>query len=62
LFDLPAFVLGRLAEAGVTSAEWTGDDTYSDARRFYSNRRAVHRGEGDYGRLLSAILLTDDRG
>jgi YfiH family protein len=61
LFDLPAFVLGRLAEAGVASAEWTGDDTYPDARRFYSNRRAVHRGEGDYGRLLSVILITDDR-
>ncbi len=44
------------------NAEWTGGDTYPDAERFYSNRRAVHRGEADYGRLLSAILITDDRG
>ncbi len=61
-FDLAAFVLGRLAAAGVSSAEWVGCDTYADDRRFYSNRRALHRGEGDYGRLLSAILITDDRG
>ncbi|HXQ45398.1 MAG TPA: laccase domain-containing protein, partial [Caulobacteraceae bacterium] len=61
-FDLPAFVLDRLGEAGVGSAAWTGGDTYPDAERFYSNRRAVHRGEADYGRLLSAILITDDRG
>ncbi len=37
------------------SAEWTGRDTFADEERFFSNRRAVHRGEGDYGRLLSAI-------
>ena len=60
-FDLPAFVLDRLAAAGVARAEWVGLDTYVDERRFYSNRRAVHRGEGDYGRLLSAILLSRGR-
>jgi YfiH family protein len=60
-FDLPGFVLGRLWEAGVTRAEWVGADTYADAERFYSNRRALHRGEADYGRLLSAILLTGGR-
>ncbi|MFI4974678.1 MAG: peptidoglycan editing factor PgeF [Caulobacterales bacterium] len=57
LFDLPAFALARLAAAGVTRAEWTGHDTYADAGLFFSNRRAVHRGERDYGRLLSAIML-----
>ncbi len=56
-FDLPAFVLDRLAAAGVGRAEWIGLDTYADEARFFSNRRAVHRGEGDYGRLLSAIAL-----
>jgi polyphenol oxidase len=60
-FDLPGFVLDRLAQAGVRRAEWVGCDTYPDARRFYSNRRALHQGEGDYGRLLSAILLTDGK-
>jgi YfiH family protein len=57
LFDLPGFVLSRLAAAGVTRAEWTGHDTLADEARFFSNRRAVHRGERDYGRLLSAITL-----
>jgi len=57
LFDLPAFVLSRLDVAGVARAAWTGDDTYPDAARFFSNRRAAHRGERDYGRLLSAIVL-----
>jgi hypothetical protein len=57
LFDLPGFVLSRLAAAGVPRAEWTGHDTLADEARFFSNRRAVHRGERDYGRLLSAITL-----
>ena len=57
LFDLPGFVLTRLAAAGVPRAEWTGHDTLTDEARFFSNRRAVHRGERDYGRLLSGITL-----
>ena len=32
-------------------------DTYADPDRFYSYRRATHRGEADYGRQLSAIAL-----
>jgi YfiH family protein len=58
MFDLPAFVLEQLRRAGVADAEWTGHDTCADEARFFSNRRAVHRGEPDYGRLLSAIMLT----
>jgi YfiH family protein len=57
LFDLPGFVLSRLAAAGVPSAEWIGRDTCAEADDFFSNRRALHRGEQDYGRLLSAIML-----
>ncbi|MBV8684833.1 MAG: peptidoglycan editing factor PgeF [Caulobacteraceae bacterium] len=57
LFDLPTFVLSRLAEAGVTRAEWIGRDTCAEAEDFFSNRRALQRGEADYGRLLSAIML-----
>ena len=57
LFDLPGFVLGRLAEAGVGEAEWVGRDTYAEPDLFFSNRRALHRQEADYGRLLSAIML-----
>jgi copper oxidase (laccase) domain-containing protein len=55
-FDLPAFVLARIAEAGVLRAEWVGCDTCAD-EDFFSNRRATKRGEADYGRLLSAITL-----
>lgn len=57
LFDLPGFVLDRLARAGVEQAEWIGGDTCADEALFFSNRRAFHRGEGDYGRLISAIML-----
>ena len=57
LFDLPAFVLWRLEQAGVADAAWTGHDTRTDATRFYSNRRAFLNGEADFGRLMSAISL-----
>jgi YfiH family protein len=57
LFDLPGFVLDRLARAGVAEAEWIGGDTYGDEALFFSNRRAFHRSEGDYGRLISGIML-----
>jgi len=57
MFDLPAYVLDRLGRAGVTLAEWIGRDSYTEADLFYSNRRALHLGEADYGRLLSAITL-----
>jgi len=57
LFDLPAFVLWRLEQAGVVDAAWTGHDTRTDAARFYSNRRAYLEGDADFGRLMSAISL-----
>ncbi|MDU8909679.1 peptidoglycan editing factor PgeF [Aestuariicoccus sp. MJ-SS9] len=55
-FDLPAFGLHRLRQAGV-EAEWTRHCTYSDPERFYSYRRATHAREADYGRLISVIRL-----
>ena len=42
-FDLPAFVLHRLAQAGVSQAEWVGRDTCADEPNFFSNRRAFKR-------------------
>ncbi len=56
-FDLPAFVLHRLAASGVAASEWIGRDTAADPE-FFSNRRAFKRGENDYGRLASAIMLS----
>ena len=58
LFDLPGFVLARLESAGVSACEWIGRDTCAEESEFFSNRRAFKRAEGDYGRLLSAIMLT----
>lgn len=56
-FDLPAYVLWRLEQAGVGEASWIGRDTAAEEADFFSNRRAFLRNEADYGRLMSAILL-----
>ena len=56
-FDLEAFVAHRLAEAGVRRIEALGLDTYPAADRFFSFRRATHRGEADYGRQIALIGL-----
>ena len=58
LFDLNRYTLDRLARAGV-AAQATGRCTYADEAGFFSYRRATHRGEGDYGRQISAIVLED---
>lgn len=57
LFDLPAYGLHRLREAGVGHAEWTRHCTYADPDRFFSFRRTTHLAEADYGRLISVIRL-----
>lgn len=57
MFDLPGYIAARLARLGVGTIEDLGLDTYSDEARFYSYRRATHRGEPDYGRLIAAITL-----
>ena len=57
MFDLPGYIAKRLAEAGIRHVSLTGLDTYSDERRFFSYRRATHRGESDYGRQISAIVI-----
>ena len=56
-FDLEAYVLSRLESAGIASATGLGLDTYADERRFFSYRRATHRGEADYGRQFALIGL-----
>ena len=55
MFDLHAFIVHRLRGAGTVVD--LGLDTYADAERFFSYRRMTHRGEPDYGRLVSAIML-----
>jgi YfiH family protein len=56
-FDLEGFVLSRLAASGLTRIEALGEDTYSQPERFFSYRRATHKGEADYGRQVSLIGL-----
>lgn len=58
-FDLPAYIVARLAGLGLASVGDLGLCTYRDEARFFSYRRATHRGEADYGRLLSAIALAE---
>jgi polyphenol oxidase len=57
MFDLPGYLRDRLKRAGVSAVHDLALCTYSDEARFYSYRRATHRHEADYGRLISAIAL-----
>jgi len=56
-FDLPAYAAMRLGVAGVERVETLGRDTYAEPDLFYSFRRATHRGEANYGRLISLVGL-----
>ena len=58
-FDLPAYVVHRLRESGIDQIEDLGVCTYSQPREFFSYRRTTHLKEPDYGRELSAIVLSD---
>lgn len=57
-FDLPGYVEDRLSRAGLTSIERQTLCTYEGESRFYSYRRTTHRNEPDYGRQISAIVVT----
>jgi YfiH family protein len=58
LFDLNLYTVDRLSRAGVIAAQ-LGRCTYAEEDLFYSYRRTTHRGEADYGRQISAIVLED---
>jgi YfiH family protein len=58
MFDLPGYIGMRLETAGIGEFANLGLCTYSDEERFFSYRRTTHRGEPDYGRLISTIVLT----
>ena len=57
LFDLGGYVEARLTALGLTEIERSTADTCCDEPRFFSYRRATLRGETDYGRCLSAIVI-----
>jgi len=56
-FDLEGYVAVRLEFAEIRRVERLGLDTYPDPQRFYSYRRATHRGEAAYGRQIALIGL-----
>lgn len=56
-FDLPGLIAQRLRATGIGRVVDLALDTYADEARFFSYRRATHRGEPDYGRLVGAIAL-----
>jgi len=56
-FDLAGYIEARLRAAAIGEFAALGLCTYGDEERFYSFRRATHRAEPDYGRLISAIAL-----
>lgn len=56
-FDLEGYVAARLADAGITRIEPLRLDTYAAPTRFFSFRRATHRGEAAYGREIALIGL-----
>jgi len=57
-FDLEGYVATRLAGLGLNRVEALGVCTYPAQNGFFSFRRTTHASEADYGREMSAILLT----
>jgi YfiH family protein len=57
-FDLEGFAAARLAAAGIGAIEPLSACTYARQGDFFSFRRTTHRKESDYGRQVSAIMLT----
>ena len=57
-FDLPGYVEARLSRAGIKNIERQSLCTYDHESLLFSFRRATHRGEPDYGRQISAIVVT----
>jgi YfiH family protein len=57
-FNLPAFIQAKLVSSDIHSFEQSQTDTYQSDDHF-SYRLTTHKGESDYGRQLSAIMLPE---
>ena len=57
-FNLTGYVAARLHGAGTGAVDDLKICTYGDSERFFSYRRSCHNGEADYGRQISAILIS----
>ena len=56
-FDLPGFIMARLAGAGLGKIADIGRDTFSHVARYHSHRRSTQACEANYGRQISMIAL-----
>ncbi|MBI1402862.1 MAG: peptidoglycan editing factor PgeF [Porphyrobacter sp.] len=56
-FDLPGYILARLAAAGLSKIADLDRDTFSHLARYHSHRRATQARAADYGRQISMIAL-----
>lgn len=57
-FDLKRFVLMKLRRAGLTQIDALPDCTYGQPGDYFSYRYNTHNDIADYGRNISAIILT----
>jgi hypothetical protein len=57
-FDLPAFVGARIAAIGNPHLDVLQECTAQNESKFFSYRRSQKRAEPDYGRQISAIVLS----
>lgn len=57
-FDLTGYVAARLIHAGAGDVGNLNLCTYADTERFFSYRRTCHKSEPDYGRQISAIVIS----
>ncbi len=59
-FDLKGYCARRLTTRGLHAVQTLPHDTYAQENDFFSYRRATHRGESDYGRNISVIVLQEN--
>ena len=58
LFDLRGFINDELLSLNVKNIENVNVDTFSQSENFFSYRRSIVKGEKDYGRCISVILMS----
>jgi YfiH family protein len=57
MFDLAGYCTAKLRALGLAMVSWIGRDSCAEADAFFSYRRACLKGERQYGRNLSAIVI-----
>ncbi|MEM9667953.1 MAG: peptidoglycan editing factor PgeF [Pseudomonadota bacterium] len=59
LFDIQGYIHAKLVRAGLSRVDLIAHDTCAMEADYFSNRRRNHRGEPDYGRNASVIMLKE---